>query len=213
MSPKLVSCKFCGKEVDVKSKTCSHCGESNPVPIHKGLLGCLGIIIVAVIMIVVISITSEDKSVTIEITSEDKSVTIERLTVTNGQIDEIEKIWGGILSVRQKQIVEAFNRFKPNNYQGFAQYKVKKWLPTISKNQTTMDSYWRKFGNLEPRFDKIRKIVVAVTDLNILSISMQRYLKDQKEADLKFVNEKLFEISKISSQYIKYQPKPTDLRT
>jgi hypothetical protein len=62
MSEKLVKCKSCEKEISIKSKKCPHCGESNPVPIHKGILGCFGFIIIALVFLFVIALTAEDEA-------------------------------------------------------------------------------------------------------------------------------------------------------
>jgi hypothetical protein len=133
----------------------------------------------------------------------------ERVTLNPEQIDKIEKAWGGALSAHQEKLVEAFNRFEPNNYKGFAQYKVKDWLPKLNHNKGIMDSGWEKFGfPLDSEYGNMKKIVIAMTDLNSISIKMQSYLKRHKESDLKFINEELSKISKLSSQYTESQPKP-----
>lgn len=207
MPQKLAYCKFCGKEVAPTAKSCPHCGESNPVPIHKGLLGCVGVIIIAVILIVGIGITSKEKPVSPEkpvVSSE------EIATLTPEQRVEFEKAWGGALSSHCEQLEAAFNQFKPDNYQGFAQYKVKDWLPKLAHNRSIMNYNWEKFGlsRLKPEFETLRDIYVALVDLNSVSIDMQSYLKNHKKVDLEFINKKLFEISKVSLQYVEYQPKP-----
>jgi hypothetical protein len=133
----------------------------------------------------------------------------EKITLTPEERDEIENSFGGALSAHQVRLEAAFKKFKPNNYQGFAQYKVKDWLPPLNHNQAIMASNWEKVGRpfMQPEYQNISKIISAMTDLNTVSIKMQSYLKNHKTTDLKLIEEKLSKISKLSAPYVEYQPK------
>ena len=71
MSKKLIECKSCEKEVSKTARTCPHCGQKNP-GINTGI-GCLIIVVIAVVIASLIGGPRENKDAKQETTSDLKS--------------------------------------------------------------------------------------------------------------------------------------------
>lgn len=133
----------------------------------------------------------------------------ERLTLTADQIKKLENAWGGAFSAHQEKLEEAFAKFKPSDYRAYAKYKVSDWLPKLNRNRSKMDCGWKTFGRpFDSDFQTIKSIVIAMTELNTVSIKMQSYLKSSNISDLKFIESKLTELSALSNPYKEFHPKP-----
>lgn len=121
------------------------------------------------------------------------------------QIKELEQKFGEALCIHIEQIVKKFKECEPDNYQMFAQYKVREWLPALNMDIDLLNKNRDKYGltRLKSEFTQINKIYVALCDLNIASISMQSYLRYHKIDNLDFVKNKISEIYEIANQYKK----------
>jgi hypothetical protein len=133
----------------------------------------------------------------------------EKVTITPEQRAQLEEKFGGALYSHVEKLENKFNQFKPDNYQAFVQYKVKDWLPPFNHNKKIMKDFWEKIGApyMRPEFSEMNKIIMTMTDLNIISITMQSYLRYHKKDDLKFIQQKLPEIYKLAKPYKEFQPK------
>lgn len=131
-----------------------------------------------------------------------------RVTATAEDLAQIEKDWGGVLSLFSYAIETAFEKTQPSGYQKFAEYKTKYWLPSFIEQQDMMNCAWSQFGVfVDPDHQAVKSIVLAMTDLNTVSINMQSYLKNHRQTDLDFIKRKMPEINAIAKQYEAYRPK------
>ncbi len=130
-----------------------------------------------------------------------------RFKLTPEQIVKVQNVWGGALDQNREILEEKFTAFQPNDYQSFAQYKVNKWLPAFNSNKEKMDCGWKKYGwPMDPDYDEIKAIHQAMTNLNIISIKMQSYLRRNDSNKKQFIEEQLREIASISKKYTDFKP-------
>jgi hypothetical protein len=136
-----------------------------------------------------------------------KSLKNEITEITPRQIRDLEQEYGKYLFMQKKAIVIAFDKCRPDGYKKFAQYKINKWLPVVTKTNDLFRADFEKYGfvRLKPEFEKIRSIYSAMSDLNSVSIQMQSFLKNQNTESLEFINGKLAEISRLADQYADLQ--------
>ena len=125
------------------------------------------------------------------------------LTMTMEQKEKVSGAWAAGLKKHSETLAAAFERYMPNDYHGFAQYKVKHWLPAYNKDKAIIDEYWPRLADKQKLAD-MRAIVVAWSDLNTASIHMQSYLKYNKKTDLKMVSEKLNKIMQLTVDITTY---------
>ena len=125
-----------------------------------------------------------------------------RIEVSEHDLGRIELAWGKSLARHQQSLELIFKRAQPENYQEFSQAKVETWLPEFDENRDRINCYWSQFGRpMDSLHQDVRNIVVAMADMNTVSIRMQSYLRHKQAADLNFIQSKLAEVSLVSEKY------------
>lgn len=126
---------------------------------------------------------------------------------TSEQAKRFSVVLGSGLRKFTKAYETQFNRSKPNRYRDFAEFKVS-FRGTVSGLEDLANCGWSKGGRFaNPDHEGFKNVVNGFTDLNILTIDMQRYLKDGKASKLKSVESKLAELYALTEPYKNYKPK------
>lgn len=122
-----------------------------------------------------------------------------QFTLTAEQRQQVEERWYNELVYLVESISVQFERSMPDNYQRFAEYKVKEWLPRHGKFEQVMSKASDAFANWsDPEYQKMRNYKTTLLELNIGTIHMQSYLTHGKKEDLRITRDKLQRVQKLA---------------
>ena len=125
-----------------------------------------------------------------------------RTEVSPEDLVKLEQVWGKTLRGHQEKLTANFQKHQPADYQSFAQFKASDWQTSYNKNMDKMNCGWQQFGRpMDETHQALKGIVLAMNDLNIISIHMQSYLRNGSIESLNVVDEKINEVSLISEKY------------
>ncbi len=120
-------------------------------------------------------------------------------TLTTEQRQQIEERFYSGIERLAEEIAVQFDRSMPDDYQRFAEYKVKDWLPRYNKLYDVSNRASNEFAgwNFDPEYQRLRNYHSGLFELNSATIFMQNYLMYKDKHALRTARDKMGKVQEL----------------